>query len=131
MPLLTPSARRELRARAHTLKPVVLVGHQGLTPAVLHEIDVALAARELVKIRASGEDRGKREALLARICAELGCAPVQHLGKVLTVWRPAPPEERKRERPARGEPAGPAGDRPRARRRAPAPTARRRRRVQP
>jgi RNA-binding protein len=93
MPPLTPSERRALRARAHALKPVVLVGHQGLTPSVLHEIDVALAAHELVKVRVSGEDRDEREALLARICAELGCAPVQHLGKILTVWRPKPPEE--------------------------------------
>src|SRR5512145_906868 len=94
MPPLTPSERRALRARAHALKPVVLVGHQGLTPAVLHEIDVALAAHELVKIRAPIDERDEREALLARICVELGCAPVQHLGKILTVWRPAPPEER-------------------------------------
>jgi RNA-binding protein len=127
MPALTPSERRELRARAHALRPVVLVGHQGLTPAVLHEIDVALTAHELVKVRASGDERDRREALLARICAELGCAPVQHLGKILTLWRPRPPEERTR---AAG--TAPAPKRPKA---APLPAApaapRRRRRVQP
>ena len=96
MPALAPSERRALRARAHALKPVVLVGHQGLTPAVLHEIDVALTAHELVKVRAPVDERDEREALLQRICAELGCAPVQHLGRILTVWRPAPPEEKKR-----------------------------------
>jgi putative YhbY family RNA-binding protein len=94
MPALAPSERRALRARAHALKPVVLVGHQGLTPAVLHEIDVALTAHELVKVRAPVDERDEREALLQRICAELGCAPVQHLGRILTVWRPAPPEEK-------------------------------------
>lgn len=47
---LTPNERRELRARAHHLDPVVIVGHHGLTASVLHEIDVALSAHQLVKL---------------------------------------------------------------------------------
>jgi RNA-binding protein len=90
MKTLTPSERRALRAKAHHLHPVVSVGHHGLTPAVLHEIDVALLAHELVKIRAGSDTRDERNALLERICLELDAAPVQHLGKVLTVWRRAP-----------------------------------------
>jgi putative YhbY family RNA-binding protein len=90
MRTLTPVERRTLRAKAHALHPFVIVGHQGLTAAVLHEIDVNLDAHELIKIRVLGDERDEREALLARICAELDAAPVQHLGKILTIWRPPP-----------------------------------------
>lgn len=93
MRTLTPAERRAFRAQAHPLHPFVTIGHHGLTPAVLHEIDVNLIAHELIKIRVGSDDRSEREALLARICAELDAAPVQHLGKILTVWRPAPPPE--------------------------------------
>jgi putative YhbY family RNA-binding protein len=93
MRTLTPADRRTFRAKAHHLHPFVIVGQHGLTPAVLHEIDVSLLAHELIKIRVSSDDRTEREALLARICAHLDAAPVQHLGKVLTVWRPAPRPE--------------------------------------
>jgi len=101
MRTLTPAARRTFRAKAHPLHPFVGIGHHGLTPAVLHEIDVNLLAHELIKIRVGNDDRSEREALLARICAELDAAPVQHLGKILTIWRPAPPPE----------PAAPRSDR--------------------
>jgi RNA-binding protein len=103
MNTLTPTERRALRARAHPLHPVVIVGHHGLTPAVLHEIDVALTAHELIKIRVTSDVRADRDALLATICAGMDAAPVQHLGKVLTVWRPKPaPEPAAREtRPPR------------------------------
>ena len=87
---LTPAESRALRARAHTLHPVVAIGHSGLTPAVLHEIDVALAAHELVKVRVHSDDREERERHLAAVCEGLGAAPVQHLGKLLIVWRPKP-----------------------------------------
>jgi len=87
---LTPSFRRELRARAHALDPVVAIGHHGLTAAVLHEIDVALKAHELVKVRAFNDDRDAREALLARIVDALDCAPVQTIGKLFVLWRPRP-----------------------------------------
>jgi len=93
MRTLTPASRRALRAKAHHLHPFVSIGQHGLTPAVLHEIDVALTAHQLVKLRVFCDDRDEREALYARICADLDAAPVQHLGKTLTVWRPAPPPE--------------------------------------
>lgn len=100
MDTLTSAARRELRARAHHLRPVVAIGHHGLTPAVLHEIDVALNAHELVKLRVLDDDRDARERLLAKICGDLGCAPVQHLGKLLIVWR-----ERRVAEPAKAQEA--------------------------
>ena len=93
MRTLAPAERRAFRAKAHSLHPVVAIGQHGLTPAVLHEIDVNLLAHELIKIRVHGDDRDEREALLERICSDLDAAPVQHLGKILTIWRPAPPPE--------------------------------------
>jgi putative YhbY family RNA-binding protein len=93
MRTLTPAERRAFRARAHPLHPVVAIGQHGLTPAVLREIEVNLLAHQLIKIRVFGDDRGEREALLARICEELDAAPVQHLGKILTIFRPAPAPE--------------------------------------
>ncbi|MGH6629261.1 MAG: YhbY family RNA-binding protein, partial [Burkholderiales bacterium] len=78
---LNPAERRALRARAHHLHPVIMIGEAGLTPAVLNEIDNALKGRELIKIRVLGHDRRAREALIGRICAALAASPVQHIGK--------------------------------------------------
>jgi RNA-binding protein len=113
MRTLTPAERRAFRAKAHALHPFVSIGQHGLTPAVLHEIDVNLIAHELIKIRVFNDDRGERETLFAQICSDLDAAPVQHLGKILTIWRPAPPPE--------PEPAAPRSDR---RNRAKAPNGR-------
>ena len=110
MKSLTPTERRDLRAKAHHLEPVVTVGHHGLTPAVLHEIDLALLAHDLVKVRVLGDDRDAREAMLGQACEALDCAPVQHVGKVLVLWRPNP--ERKKKAPKAAEPAKPARKRP-------------------
>ena len=79
---LSPAERRDLRARAHRLHPVVSVGRDGLTAPVLHEIDVNLLAHELVKVRVFNTDRDAREIVLARICTELEAAAVQHIGKL-------------------------------------------------
>ena len=87
---LTPSGRRELRARAHALDPVVIIGSAGLTASVLAEIERSLAAHELIKIRVPEADRAEREQLLRSLCGETGAVPVQHIGKVLVVWRAAP-----------------------------------------
>lgn len=84
---LTPTQRRAFRAQAHHLHPVVSVAGNGLTPAVLKEIDNALQSHELIKIRVYGEDRAQRDSILATVCSELGAASVQHIGKTLIVWR--------------------------------------------
>lgn len=84
---LTPEARRALRARAHGLNPVVSIAESGLSESVLKEIDACLKSHELIKIRVYGDDRAQRETYLAEICASLGAAPVQHIGKLLVVWR--------------------------------------------
>lgn len=90
---LSSDERRSLRARAHGLNPVVSIAQNGLSDAVLKEIDASLKAHELIKIRVYNDDRDEREAFLSTICDELGAAPVQHIGKLLVVWRPAPDEE--------------------------------------
>jgi putative YhbY family RNA-binding protein len=87
---LSPLERKHLKARAHALGPVVTIGTEGLTPAVLREVDLALAKHELIKVRAGSEDRSSRKTLLAELCARTGAAPVQHIGKVLVLWRPRP-----------------------------------------
>ncbi|VFR20694.1 FIG004454: RNA binding protein [plant metagenome] len=87
---ITPRERSELRAAAHPLRPVVLIGDNGLTDAVLKEIDRALTSHGLIKVRAGGDDRETREQLIASICEGLSCAPVHHLGKMLILYRPTP-----------------------------------------
>ena len=89
---LSSGARRELRARAHGLNPVVSIAENGLTEAVLKEIDTNLNAHELIKIRVYNDDREERDRYLHEICNQLEAAPVQHIGKLLVVWRPAPEE---------------------------------------
>ena len=87
---LTPAERRALRARAHALHPLVMIGDAGLTPAVVQAIDAALKSHELIKIRVLGNDRGEREMLIGEICAALEASPVQHIGRILVVFRPRP-----------------------------------------
>ena len=90
MSALSPLERKALKARAHHLDPVVLIGDAGLTPAVLREIDAALKSHELIKVRMAGDDRSLRAAAYASICTELDCAPVQHIGKQLVLFRANP-----------------------------------------
>ena len=85
---LTPAQRSELRSQAHGLAPVVMIGDSGLTPAVMTEIDASLNAHGLIKIRVLGDDRDARVAHYETMCADLGAAPVQHIGKLLVIYRP-------------------------------------------
>ncbi len=91
---LTPAERREQRAAAHHLDPVVLIGGDGLTPAVKKEIDAALNAHGLIKVRVFNDDRTARELMYQELTAELNAAPIQHIGKLLVLWRPQPVKER-------------------------------------
>lgn len=85
---LTPAARSELRAKAHNLSPVVIIGEAGLTPSVTKEIDTSLNAHGLIKVRVSGDDREARIGIYDTICEQLKAAPVQHIGKLLVIFRP-------------------------------------------
>ena len=91
---LTAAQRREHRAASHHLDPVVTIGADGLTPAVRKEADAALSAHGLIKVRVFSDDRNQRELLLAELADTLDAAPVQHIGKLLVLWRPMPPKER-------------------------------------
>lgn len=93
---LTPAERREHRANAHHLSPVVLVGGDGITPGVRKEIDAALNAHGLIKVRVFSDDRAARELMYQELAADLNAAPVQHIGKLLVLWRPQPEKERER-----------------------------------
>jgi RNA-binding protein len=91
---LTPAQRKEHRANAHHLDPVVMIGGDGLSAAVAREIDAALTAHGLIKVRVFADDRAVREAMLAQLADQLNAAPIQHIGKLLVLWRPMPPRER-------------------------------------
>jgi len=97
---LTSAARSALKARAHSISPVVIIGNDGLTSNVMAEIDRALAAHELIKIRVSGDDRRQRLTLLEEICSATKAAPVQQIGKLLILFRPAPRPVKKDPPPA-------------------------------
>lgn len=86
---LSPAQRRFLRARAHALDPVVLVGDAGLSEAVLKEIGASLKAHELIKVKVAGDDREARQHMLESICRHLDAAPVQHIGKTLVIYKPS------------------------------------------
>ena len=104
---LTPSQRKEHRALAHHLDPVVMIGNDGLTTSVQKEVDAALQAHGLIKIRVLGDDRAAREAMLLQLADALGAAPIQHIGKLLVLWRPkAEKKTRHRRRPHAGPARG-------------------------
>jgi len=91
---LTIAERKAHRADAHHLSPVVMIGNDGLTPAVHKEIDLALNAHGLIKVRVLGDDRVQREAMYQQLADELNAAPIQHIGKLLVLWRPKVDKER-------------------------------------
>ena len=98
---LSPAQRKALKARAHPLNPVVLIGGKGLTEAVLREIDANLKSHELIKVKVASDEREEREAYFTQICSALEAAPVQHIGKTLVLFRENP------EKPAEPPPAAP------------------------
>lgn len=91
---LTPAQRKEHRSEAHHLDPVVMVGGDGLTANVKKEIDAALNAHGLIKVRVFSDDRAAREAMFQTLADELSAAPIQHIGKLLVLWRPKVEKER-------------------------------------
>jgi putative YhbY family RNA-binding protein len=91
---LTPAQRKIHRSEAHHLDPVVMIGNDGLTPAVLKEAEMALSAHGLIKIRVLGDDRAAREEMFAALADQLHAAPIQHIGKLLVLWRPQPEKVR-------------------------------------
>ena len=95
--VLTPLQRRSLKARAHGLRPVVLLGAAGLTEMVLREIDRALVAHQLVKIKVPLNDRGERAQVATDVAEKLSAAKVQSIGKMIVLFRPCAETEEKQE----------------------------------
>jgi RNA-binding protein len=85
--MLTAAERKALKAKAHKLEPVVHIGAKGLTDEVIAEIDRALTAHELIKVRAGGLERDAREVAFGAICERTGAEAVQQVGKVLVLFR--------------------------------------------
>ena len=85
---ITPTQRKTLKSDAHDLNPVVMIGNDGLTPAVIKEAKLAISHHGLIKIRVFGDDREARVAIYEELCDKLDAAPVQHIGKLLVIWRP-------------------------------------------
>lgn len=85
---ITPTQRKSLKADAHGLSPVVMISSEGLTPSVLKEAKNAIAHHGLIKVRVFGDDRDERIAIYEALCDQLDAAPVQHIGKLLVLWRP-------------------------------------------
>jgi putative YhbY family RNA-binding protein len=84
---LSSQERTHLKARAHALEPVVQVGAAGVTPEVVAEIDRALTAHELIKVRIGGNDREQRVALGDEIATRTAASVVHRVGKVVILWR--------------------------------------------
>lgn len=85
---ITPTQRKTLKGDGHDLNPVVMIGNDGLTPAVIKEAKLAISHHGLIKIRVFGDDREARVAIYEELCDKLDAAPVQHIGKLLVIWRP-------------------------------------------
>ncbi len=86
---LSNKQKQFLKSKAHPLKPVVLLGANGLTEGVLAEIDQALNDHELIKVKVPEEERELRQQIIATIVAESGAEQVQVIGKTLVLYRPA------------------------------------------
>ena len=90
--MLTAAERKALKAKAHKLDPVVQIGTKGLTDEVIAEIDRALGAHELIKVRAGSLDRDQRDAALVSICERTSAEQVHQVGKVFVLFRKKPDE---------------------------------------
>ena len=82
--------KKELRKKAYSLKPFVMIGQHGLTDSVLSEIDVALNAHELIKIRIRGGDKNKRTEQLLQIEQQLNTKVIHQIGFITVLYRPKP-----------------------------------------
>ena len=87
---LTTKERAHLKARAHALEPVVQIGGSGVSDALVAEVDRALAAHELIKVKVNVDDRAERVAAGDDLCARSGATAVHRVGKVIVLWRARP-----------------------------------------
>lgn len=99
--VLDRNARLLLQAKAHHLDPVVLLGGNGLTEAVIKEVDRALTAHGLIKVKVPSDDREERTAIFEELADKLGAAKITQIGKLLVLFRPIPEKEENRRNPRR------------------------------
>lgn len=78
--------KKKLKAQAHNLKPVIMIGQSGLTAAVLAELELALDSHELIKVRIRAE-RDDRKLISEKICAETGAELIQSIGQIAVIYR--------------------------------------------
>ncbi len=90
---LTAARKKSLRAAAHALKPVVMMGQRGYTPAIVAAIDEALTDHELIKVRVRGVEREERKPLIEAICRDLDAEFVALVGSVATLYRERPADD--------------------------------------
>jgi RNA-binding protein len=90
---LTPRQRARLKARAHAVEPIVRIGQAGVSESVVAEVDRALTAHGLIKVKLAGADRDARNELTGILCTRTDAVAVQQVGRVLTLWRPRPDDE--------------------------------------
>ncbi len=90
--MLDNQTKRALKARAHNLNPIVMIGAKGLTEAVIEELNAALLAHELVKIKITADDKASRRTIIATITDKLDAELIQSIGHTATIFRPKPLE---------------------------------------
>jgi RNA-binding protein len=87
---LKPELKKQLRAKAHALKPIIITGQAGISPSLLLEINSALDHHELIKVRVNAEDRERRREMTNMICTETGAELIQAIGHIITLYRKNP-----------------------------------------
>lgn len=87
---LDSAQKKRLRAAAHTLKPVVMIGNQGYTDAVGLAIDEALTTHELIKVRLRGIAQEDRKEVTQQICSQYGAQQVDMIGAIAVLFRENP-----------------------------------------
>lgn len=80
----------QLRQKGHGLKPVVMIGQNGLTEAVVRELDLSLNHHELLKVKIAGAERQERDAIIAQMCEQVAAELVQRIGNIALIYRKAP-----------------------------------------
>ncbi len=82
--------KKALRAQAHHLNPVILMGNKGLTPNLVAATDEALTIHELIKIKLMGEQKTDRQTIAQELCGATQADIVQIVGRIATIYRKNP-----------------------------------------
>lgn len=90
---LNADQRQSLLAQAHHISPVVIIGKDGLSASVINELDKGLSSHELIKIKILHGDKKQRTLLLEEICQQLNALAINHIGRILIIYRPGAEEK--------------------------------------